>query len=61
MTVKIMSKRQTAIETIRIEFAEHGHATHLSTRALIENRISDDTYDKAARAGMKQFNEVNQR
>ena len=47
-----MNKRETALEIIRIEFATHGEATRASTRAYVENRISFDAYNRAARSGM---------
>lgn len=56
MSEKKLSKRNAAIETIRIEFAKYGKSTMISTRAYIENRIGSDTYYEAARAGMRQFN-----
>jgi hypothetical protein len=47
-----MNKRETALETIRIEFAKHGKATPTSMRAYIENRISWMAYNRAAKRGM---------
>lgn len=52
-----MSKRETALKVIRFEFAEHGDATLRSTRAYIENRISREAHDKAARSGIRIFNQ----
>jgi len=52
-----MSKRKTALEIIRTEFAMHGVATERSTRAYIENRISSDAYDEAARSGLRTYNQ----
>ena len=53
-----MSKRKTALEVIRIEFAVHGVATEKSTRAYIENRISSNAYNEAVRSGLESFNRL---
>jgi len=52
-----MNKRETALETIRIEWAENGKDTIHSIRAFVENRISKPARDKAAEAGLKIFEE----
>ncbi len=52
-----MSKRKTALEVIRIEFAKYGVATDVSTRAYIENRISRSAYDDAAQSGLRTYNQ----
>lgn len=52
-----MSKRKTALEVIRIEFAKYGVATDVSTRAYIENRISRSAYDEAAQSGLRTYNQ----
>ena len=51
-------KRNTALNIIRAEFAEHGKATQASTRVYVENRIGFAAYTDASLAGMRIFNEA---
>lgn len=44
--------RNTALNIIRAEFAEHGKPTQASTRAYVENRIGFAAYTTAAWEGM---------
>ena len=54
-----MNKRETALEVIRIEYAEHGEATDRSTRAYIENRISAKAFNVAVNRGMEYYESNN--
>ena len=51
-------KRKTALEIIKVEFAEHGKETQASTRAYVENRVGFAAYMAARRAGLKIFKEA---
>jgi len=51
-----MSKRQTALEVIRIEWAKYGKDTRESVRAYVENRVSFKARTEAAEKGLRQFN-----
>lgn len=53
MSKKTMSKRQTALEIIRIEYATHGKETQKSMRAYVENRIGWDARTTAMKRGVK--------
>lgn len=53
------SKRWTALEVIRTEWAKHGKDTQASMRAFIENRVSKDARDEAARLGLRQYKSKN--
>jgi hypothetical protein len=50
-----MTKRQLALETIRIEWALNGKDTQQSIRAFVENRISMEARNKVAAIGLKQY------
>ena len=50
-----MTKRETALELIRIEVAKEGKATHYAIRHYVENRISRDAFNEAVRQGLKQY------
>lgn len=52
-----MTKKESALERIRIEYATYGKATQESVRAYIENHISYKLYIEAIKKGMKQYNE----
>ena len=52
-----MSKRQTALEVIRIEYAKHGKETQKSMRAYTENRIGWAARAEAVKKGLRVFNE----
>lgn len=55
-----MTKRESALEWIRVEVAKHGEITSLALRKYIENRVSYDAFKDAARRGMAIF-EANKR
>lgn len=57
MVKKTMSKRETALEVIRIEYATHGKETQKSMEAYVENRIGWDARTKAVKRGLKIFND----
>lgn len=50
-----MNKRETALNIIKVEWAENGKDTIHSIRAFVENRISKKARDKAAEAGLRIF------
>lgn len=54
-----MNKRETALETIRIEYAKYGKETRESMRAYVENRISGEARNEAIKRGLKIFEESN--
>lgn len=51
-----MTKRETALNVIRYEYATYGHETKDSTRASIESGVSYEAYLKAVSEGLKIFN-----
>ncbi len=55
--IKPMTKRETALEVIRIEYAKYGKETQRSMRAYTENRISWDARTEAVKKGLRQYNE----
>jgi len=48
-----MTKRELALEVIRIEWAKYGKDTRESMRAYVENRISYAARNEAASKGLK--------
>ena len=55
------SKRWTALEIIRTEWAKYGKPTRESIRAFVENRVSKAAHNEAAMLGLKQYEKrVNQ-
>jgi len=50
-----MSKRETALEIIRIEYAKYGKETRESMRAYVENRISGEARNEAVKRGLRIF------
>ena len=50
-----MNKRETALETIKTEYAKYGKETRESMRAYIENRISAEVRNEAVKRGLKIF------
>ena len=50
-----MSKRETALTIIKIEWSENGKDTIHSIRAFVENRVSKQARDKAAIEGLRIF------
>ncbi len=45
--------RKMALETIKIEYAQHGQATREATRAYVEHRLSMKAYQEAAQQGLE--------
>lgn len=56
MAKKTMSKRQTALEVIRTEYAKYGKETQQSMRAYVENKIGWAARNEAVKKGLKTFN-----
>lgn len=50
----MMTKKQLALEHIRVECYEKGEITSLAIRIYCENRISRAAFDKACRKGLAQ-------
>jgi hypothetical protein len=50
--------RKNALNLIRVEFAEHGRPTTISTRAYVEHNIGFAAYSSALRAGMAIYRET---
>ena len=53
--------RKLALEMIKVEYAKHGEATQKSMRIYTENRISFESYQDAAKRGMKMYNKLNKK
>lgn len=58
---KIPSKRKVALEKIFIDYAENGGDTGSATRAMLENGISLNAYNEAARRGLAVYEKKNTR
>ena len=50
-----MTKRQIALERIRVNVAKNGRLTQDGIRALIENRVSRESANESMKQGMRQF------
>ena len=50
-----MMSRKTAIEVIRLDYAQHGKDTGTATKAFLNNRISLKAYQKAGAIGLSQY------
>lgn len=50
-----MSKREIALETIRIDVAQNGEVTTIGMRAYVENRVSFKAFKEAIAIGRRQF------
>lgn len=50
-----MTKREKALEGIRIEVALNGEETITSMRLYVENRVGYPAYREAVRKGMAQY------
>jgi hypothetical protein len=50
-----MTRRQRALEVIRLDVAVNGKATVIGIRAYVENRVSAKSRDLAMRQGMYQW------
>lgn len=48
-----MSKRETALEIIRMEYAKYSKETRESMRAYVENRISSEARNEAVKRGLR--------
>ena len=52
-------KRKTALEIIRIEFAENGRPTQTAFRAMLKGKVSIKAYQAKAHLGMEIFRKRN--
>lgn len=50
-----MTKREAALEWIKVEVATYGEITEKALRKYIENRVSYEAFKDAARRGMAIF------
>lgn len=50
-----MTKRDVALQMIRIDVAQHGRVTAEGLRAFLENRVSREAFNSACVQGLLQY------